>query len=40
MTGNPSNEIEHASSRRFRLPKATGFKGDFRQWEDLLRVAE
>jgi hypothetical protein len=29
-----------ASSQSFQVAESIGFKGDFRQWEDLLRIGD
>ena len=38
--GKSGKQIERVSSRRFRSPRSMGFKGEFRQWEELLRIGD
>ena len=33
-------QIERCSIASFQVAESMGFKGEFRQWEDLLRVGE
>jgi hypothetical protein len=35
-----SEEIEKCVIASFRIEKSVGFKGDFRQWEGLLRIGD
>ncbi len=35
-----SEEIERCVKSSFRIAASMGFKGDFRQWEDLLRIGD
>ena len=36
----PASKSNGVSSRRFQIAESMGFKGDFRQWEDLLRAGD
>ena len=38
--GKSGKEIERCVISSFRIAKSMGFKGEFRHWEDLLRVGE
>ena len=38
--GKGSKHIERCVIATFQVAESVGFKGDFRQWEDLLRVGE
>ena len=33
-------QVERCAIASFRFAESMGFKGDFRQWEDLLRVGD
>ena len=36
--GKSGKQIERCVIARFRIAESMGFKGEFRQWEDLLRI--
>ena len=38
--GKSGKQIERCVISSFRIAESMGFKGDFRQWEDLLRISE
>ena len=38
--GKSGKQIERCAIASFRVTESMGFKGDFRQWEHLLRVGE
>ena len=38
--GKSGKQIERCVIASFRIAASIGFKGDFRQWEDLLRIGE
>ena len=38
--GKGGKQIERCVIATFRIAESMGFKGDFRQWEELLRVGE
>jgi hypothetical protein len=38
--GKSGKQIERCIISSFRVAESMGFKGDFRQWEELLRVCE
>ena len=38
--GKSGKQIERCAISSFQIADSIGFKGDFRQWEDLLRVGE
>ena len=40
LTGKSGKAIERCIISTFRIAESLGFKGDFRQWEDLLRIGE
>jgi hypothetical protein len=40
LPGSQASKSSGVSSQAAGSPKAWGFKGDFRRWEDLLRVGE
>ena len=39
-SGKSGKQIERCLISTFKLAESMGFKGDFRQWEDLLRVGD
>jgi len=39
-TGKCGKQIERCLISTFQIAESMGFKGDFRQWEELLRIAE
>jgi hypothetical protein len=38
--GKSGKQIERCVISSFRIAESMGFKGDFRQWEDLLRIGD
>ena len=38
--GKSGKQIERCAIARFRVAESMGFKGDFRQWEDLLEIGD
>ena len=38
--GKSGKQIERCIISTFRVAESMGFKGDFRQWEDLLRIGD
>jgi hypothetical protein len=40
MTGKSGKQIERCVISTFQVAEGMGFKGDFRQWEHLLRVGD
>jgi hypothetical protein len=38
--GKSGNQIERCVMSTFQVAESMGFKGDFRQWEDLLRIGD
>jgi hypothetical protein len=38
--GKSGKQIERCVISSFRIAESLGFKGDFRQWEELLRIGE
>jgi hypothetical protein len=38
--GKSEKQIERCVIASFRIAESMGFKGDFRQWEDLLRIGD
>ena len=39
-SGKSGKQIERCVIATFRVAESMGFKGDFRQWEDLLRIGD
>ena len=39
-TGRSGKQIERCIISTFQIAESMGFKGDFRRWEDLLRIGE
>ena len=40
MTGKSGEPIERCLISTFQVAGSMGFKGDFRQWEELLRIGD
>jgi hypothetical protein len=40
MSGKSGKQIERCAISTFQVAESMGFKGDFRQWEQLLRVRD
>jgi hypothetical protein len=40
LLASPASKSSHASSSGFQIAESMGFKGDFRQWEHLLRIED
>jgi hypothetical protein len=38
--GSPASKSERCVISSFKIAESMGFKGDFRQWEDLLRIGD